>query len=97
MDVKTETNVLWEYLSNEFELEEIENAFSATIEGFEYHPTTINAEMIDSLSEEKAKSLLFDISYMAVNELFGGNFETWNEILSYTLGFDEKTINFLNY
>lgn len=97
MDMKSKAKVLWEYLSNEFELEEIENAFAATIEGFEYHPATINAEMIDSLSDEEAKSLLFDINYMAVNELFGGSFETWNEILSYTLGFDEETITFLNY
>lgn len=97
MNVKSETKVLWEYLSNEFELEEIENAFDATIKGFEYHPAKINAEMINSLSDENVKSLLFDINYMAVNELFGGDFETWNEILTYTLGFDEETIDFLNY
>jgi hypothetical protein len=97
MDIKNNTKALWEYLCDAFELEEIEAAFEATIEGFEYQPAKINAEMIDALSDQKAQSLLFDINYMAVNELFGGDFGTWNEVLTYSLGFDEETINFLNY
>ena len=53
--------------------------------------------MIYALSDDKAKSLLFDMNYMAVNELFGGDFDTWNEVLIYGLGFDDETIEFLNY
>jgi hypothetical protein len=78
-------------------MEEIESGFAATIEGFEYEPAEIQDEMIDALTEESARALLFDIGYMAVNELFGGDFGTWNEVLECSLGFDEETIDFLNY
>ena len=97
MDTKNNVKVLWKYLCDAFELEEIEAAFDAAMEGFEYQPAKINAEMIDALSDEEAQSLLFDINYMAVNELFGGDFGTWNEVLTYSLEFDEETLDFLNY
>ena len=97
MNIKNNTKALWKYLCNEFELDVIEAAFNYTIKGFEYKPAKINAEMIDSLSDDKAKALLFDMNYMAVNELFGGDFDTWNEVLIYGLGFDDETIEFLNY
>ena len=97
MDTKNNVKALWEYLCDEFEPEEIEAAFEAAIEGFEYQPAEINDEMIDALSDEKAKALFLDIGYMAVNELFGGDFETWNEVLAYNLDFDRETINFLDY
>lgn len=97
MDTKKTATTLWEYLSDSFDPEEIEAGFEDTIEGFEYEPAEINAEMINSLSEEKARTLLFDIGYMAVNYLFGGDFGTWNEVLTYNLEFDNETIDFLNY
>ena len=97
MSTKNDVKDLWKYLTDIFEREEIEAAFDASMEGFEYEPAKINAEMIDALSDEEAKSLLFDINYMAVNELFGGDFGTWNEVLVYSLGFDDETLDFLNY
>lgn len=97
MSTKNDVKDLWKYLTDIFEREEIEAAFDASMEGFEYEPAKINAEMIDALSDEEAQSLLFDINYMAVNELFGGDFGTWNEVLVYSLGFDDETLDFLNY
>ena len=97
MSTKNDVKELWKYLTDIFEREEIEAAFVASMEGFEYEPAKINAEMIDALSDEEAQSLLFDINYMAVNELFGGDFGTWNEVLVYSLGFDDETLDFLNY
>jgi len=97
MSTKNDVKDLWKYLTDIFEREEIEAAFDASMEGFEYEPEKINAEMIDALSDEEAQSLLFDINYMAVNELFGGDFGTWNEVLVYSLGFDDETLDFLNY
>ena len=94
MNIKNNIKAMWEYICDAFEIEEIEAAFEATIEGFEYQPAKINAEMIDALSDEDAQGLLFDINYMAVNELFG---ENWYEILEFSLGFDEETMEFLNY
>ena len=97
MSTKDNVKSLWKYLCDAFELEEIESAFDETIEGFEYQPAKINDDMIDALSDEETKALLFDINYMAVNELFGGDFGTWNEVLVYSLGFDDETLDFLNY
>lgn len=97
MSTKNDVKDLWKYLTDIFEREEIEAAFDASMEGFEYEPAKINAEMIDALSDEEAQSLLFDINYMAVNELFGGDFGTWNEVLVYSLGFDDETLDFQNY
>ena len=97
MNIKNNTKELWEYLCDAFELDEIKAAFEATIKGFEYQPEKINAEMIDALSDEEAQDLLFDINYMAVNELFGGDFGTWNAILVHSLEFDNETIDYLSY
>ena len=52
---------------------------------------------LEELSDGEAGSLLFDMAYMGVNGLFGGDFHTWNEVLCYSLGFDEETMDFLNY
>lgn len=64
---------------------------------FELETEMLEPAALEDLSEEAARSLLFDLSYMAVNGLFGGDFYTWNEILHYSLGFDEETQDFLNY
>lgn len=32
-----------------------------------------------------------------VNELFGGDWGIWNEVLRYSLNFDDETINFLSF
>lgn len=93
MDVKHNIKKLWNYLNDAFDSEEIENA----IQEFEFKSEKLNSRILENLSEDDAKSLLFDLSYMAVNGLFGGNFYTWNEILFYSLEFDEETIDFLNY
>ncbi len=96
MNAKKAAKALWEYISDAFEPEEIKEGFDI-IKGFDYEPAKIDADMIDALSDEKAQSLLFDINYMAVNELFGGDFGTWNEVLVYSLEFDDETMDFLNY
>ncbi len=97
MNTKRNIKALWKYLNDAFEPEDIETAFKETVEGFGFEPAKINAEMIDALSENEARTLFFDIGYMAVNGLFGGDFHTWNEVLFYSLEFDEETIDFLNY
>ena len=97
MDAKKSAKELWEYLRDMFELEDIEAAFEAAMDGFEYEPAKINDAMIDALTDEKAQTLLFDIGYMAVNELFGGDFGTWYEVLEYSLGFDKETIAYLDF
>ena len=94
---KKNLKVLWNYLINTFEQEEIVAAFGNVIEDFEYDPATIDIKMIDALPEKKARSLFFDVGYMAANELFGGDFETWYDVLEYTLEFDAETIKFLDF
>ena len=98
MSVKDDLKVLWQYIKDYAEDEDIDlnEAFSATIDGFEFDESMMRGDTIGSLSEDEARSLLFDINYMAVNELFGGDFETWNYTLE-SLGFDDETIGFLNY
>ena len=98
MDVKKNVKALWQLVSDFAEDEEIDlsEAFAATVEGFEYDKAKMSEEAIDALSDDEARGLLFDISYMAVNELFGGDFETWSYTLE-GLGFDDETIDFLNY
>ncbi len=93
MDTKNYIEKLWEYLNEAFEPEEIENAL---IE-FELDGTQFNPNTVEEMSDEDARTLLFDLAYMAVNGLFGGDFHTWNEVLCYSLEFDEETIDFLNY
>lgn len=98
MNVKENIKTLWAYVRDMAEDEEIDlnEAFAETIEGFEFDEAAMSDEAIDVLSDAEARTLLFDIGYMAVNELFGGDFETWNYTLE-SLGFDEETIEFLNY
>jgi len=48
------------------------------------------------MTDDQASQLLFDLAYMAVNGLFGGDFHTWNDVLE-SLGFDEETLDYLNY
>ena len=93
MDAKKHIKALWEYLNDAFEKEEIDSA----VEEFEFEAEKLNPETLNELSGENARGLLFDLAYMAVNGLFGGDFHTWNEVLCYSLGFDEETIDFLNY
>ena len=96
MDAKTSVKDLWAFLTDEIELEELDEAFDETIEGFEYKAADITPEMIDGLSDEDASGLLFDINYMASNVFFP-DWGTWDEIRVYSLGFDEETMEFLNY
>lgn len=97
MDSKKNIKILWNYLSGLYEPDELNAGFESSFEEFWYSAEEINDELIDSLPSKEADILLFDISYMALNELFGGDFDTWNEVLSSTLHFDDETINFLNY
>ena len=97
MDVKTTAKALWMYLTDVFEMEEIEAAFEESMEGFGFEPSEIDEDMIENLSDEEARSLLFDIGYMAVNGLFGGDFGTWYDVLEGSLGFDAETIEFFDY
>lgn len=97
MDVKTTAKALWMYLTDAFEMEEIEAAFEESMEGFGFEPAEIDEDMIENLFDEEARSLLFDIGYMAVNGLFGGDFGTWYDVLEGSLGFDAETIEFFDY
>lgn len=97
MNARNDIKALWEFLTDEFDLETIEDAFKATIKGFEFDAGKMKPSAIDELSDEEAKSLLFSISYMALNELFGGDWGTWDDILRYSLGFDDETLDFLNF
>lgn len=96
MNTKNNIKILWEYLSTMFEMEQIEAAFDETIEEFEFDSENFKPSAIDKLSIKEARTLLFDIGYMAQNGLFGGDCDTWDDVLRYTLGFDEKTIEILN-
>ena len=95
MNMKNDCKTLWNYLKDAFEMEELVEGFS-TIGGFEYEAQNISDELIDSLNEDQVRSLFFDIGYMAVNELFGGDFGTWYDVLE-SLGFEEGTIELLDY
>lgn len=97
MNTKNNIIVLWEYLSASFEIDEIEAAFNETIESFEFNVEKMKPSVIEELSDEEARRLFFDIGYMAVNGLFGGDWGTWNEVLCYSLNFDEETIDFLDF
>lgn len=92
MEIKKNMQALWDYLNDAFE-EEIEGA----IEEFAFDAEKMEPAVFAGLSEEEAQPLFFDLAYMAVNGLFGGDFHTWNEVLYYSLEFDEETIDFLNY
>lgn len=98
MNIKENIKTLWNYIKDMADNEEIDikEAFEATINGFDFDESKMSDETINQLSDDEARSLLFEIGYMAVNELFGGDFETWNYTLE-NLGFDEETIEFLNY
>ena len=91
--MKTKNNLkkLWKYISNTFEEDELECAMN------EFEMSKDAFTDLEELTEDDARSLLFDLAYMAVNGLFGGDFHTWNEVLCYSLQFDEETIDFLNY
>lgn len=93
MDAKTKVKALWEYLNAAFDAEQIEGA----MQEFEFDAKELDPATLSILSEESARGLLFDMAYMAVNGLFGGDFHTWNEVLCYSLEFDDETIDFLNY
>lgn len=93
MKAKKNLEALWEFLNNEFDADEIENA----AEECELDTAQFDSAVLDTLSEDSARALLFDLAYMAINGLFGGDFGTWNEVLYYNLQFDEETIDFLNY
>lgn len=89
---------LWQFVTDMLEDEgmDIVETFAEAVPSFEYSEEKMTNEAIDMLSEDEARSLLFDIGYMAVNTLFGGDFETWICTLE-GMGFDEETIDFLNY
>lgn len=93
MNYKNNLKSLWQYLTEAFESDEIMSA----AEEFEFDTTQMNPDNLNKLSDDEIRGLLFDVAYMAVNGLFGGDFHTWNEVLRYSLGFDEETIDLLNY
>ena len=96
MDAKKCTKALWAYLTDCFEREQILAGFQDCFENLEYKPEEISNEMIDSLSDEDASSLFFDMGYMALNELIGGDWGTWYEILE-GMGFSADEIEFLSF
>ena len=98
MNIKDNIKTLWACVTDMANDEEInlKEAFEAIIDGFDFEESMMSDETINQLSDDEARTLLFDIGYMAVNELFGGDFETWNYTLE-SLGFDAETIEFLNY
>ena len=93
MNYKNNLKSLWQYLTEAFESDEIMSA----AEEFEFDTTQMHLDNLNKLSDDEIRGLLFDVAYMAVNGLFGGDFHTWNEVLRYSLGFDEETIDLLNY
>ena len=97
-NIKENVKALWQYVKDCAEDEEINlrATFAVAVPGFEYDEAMMSDEAIDALSDDEARALLFDINYMAINELFDGDFETWNYTLE-SLGFDDETIGFLNY
>ena len=98
MNIKEAIKTLWVYVKSIADDEEIDikEAFDATIEGFDFEEFKLSDDTINQLSDNEARTLLFDVGYMAVNELFGGDFETWNYTLE-SLGFDAEIIELLNY
>ena len=98
METKEYIKNLWQFVTDMMEdaSMDISEAFTKTVPGFEYSEEKMTEEAIAALSEEEARSLLFDIGYMAVNTIFGGDFETWVCTLE-GMGFDEETIDFLIY
>ena len=97
MDVKNNILKMWSYLSDAFEMEEIEAAFENAIEGYDFNKENMTPEIINALPDEEAKALFFDMGYAALNELFGGDWDTWGEVLQYSLEFDENTMRFLDF
>lgn len=93
MEAKKKLKALWEYLNAAFDAEQIEDA----MQEFEFDAKNLDPATLSDMSEESARGVLFDLAYTAVNGLFGGDFHTWNEVLCYSLEFDDETIDFLNY
>ena len=93
MNAKKNINQLWSYLNTAFEPERIQEA----IEEFDFDVKQLEPTALLSVSDDIARVILFDLAYMAINGLFGGDFDTWNEVLLYSLQFDKETINYLNY
>ena len=97
MNVKTSIITLWSYLTEAFDIDNIAAAFEETIDGFEFSVDKFSAEAIAELSEDNAKALLFDMGYMAVNGLFGGDWDTWLDVLQFGLKFDSEIIALLSF
>ena len=93
MDTKQKIIKMWQYLSDAFEKEEI----SAAIEELEFPVEDLEPYNLDQMTEEELLGLLFDLSYMAANGLFGGDLYAWNEVLVYSLQFDNEILGFLDY
>ena len=93
MDTKQKIIKMWQYLSDAFEKEEID----AAAEEFEFPIGELEPDKLEQMSEEDLLGLLLGLSYMSANWLFGGDLYTWNEVLVYNLGFDEETLDYLNY
>ena len=93
MDAVRDLNILWAYLVETFPrtpLKAVFEEFERDIGEFDIIPEA-------NLSDKEAQSLLFDLGYVAVEGLFGGDFDTWYEVLHYTLQFDNETIAFLDF
>ena len=90
--MKEDIKRLWEYLNDAFEEDEVKDA----TDEFSFESEKMSDESLDNMSDENLRSLFFDMAYMAVNGLFGGDFHTWNEVLE-SFGFDDETIDLLNY
>ena len=81
MRVRRNIRTIWEYINTTFEPQEVEEALSETVAGTQLDNQRMTREAIGRLSDEDAISLLFNLSYMVVNEFFDGDWETWQEVL----------------
>ena len=97
MNVKKDLKKLWNYIIEEFEEDEVLSEFEDALKRFRRNDSTIDDKMIDALSEDDARALFVGVGYIAVNVLFGGDFETWYYVLEDNLEFDSETIQFLDF
>lgn len=80
---------LTEYLYENFSEEEVIQSFERNC----FDMQQLDERNLKRLSKEETRNLFTDVVYIAMNELFGGDFETMYDIL-YSLNIGEETIQY---
>lgn len=80
----------WNLICANFDADEIEEV----LESNEFDPAKLETENLKKLDDDEIRILFANLVYIALNEFFGGDFETTYDVLS-DIGVDQETIDYL--